>query len=218
MKKALIFCHTKNVLYLPSNHFLGELFLEIENKYFPDEKFIHETVDICADLFPDSSIRSVHHVDDAWSEAFVYKHRGEYDVIFIPDCAGEWYSEVIEKLNFQVLQDIINRSMTLLTEYGILMVSKLVRQEIIEFIKSKYKNATLLHYDKYNMAYFIFTKTRGIQLLDNNANDAELIYDLITQGYMLEQIAEMIDPEKTELLFQIASKTDIQKQIASKTE
>ena len=160
--KALILCHPKNLKNDLSGHFLGKLFKQIQQSYFPNVPFEYHTIDIL-DIHDKQlgGLHTAHFTDDVWSNKFIQEHKNEYDIVFMPDCGGRWYTDVLENKNFITdIEDIINKTMMLVSDNGILYLSKFFDQHK-KHIEEKYKNATLKKYDAYNMPYFIFTKTKG---------------------------------------------------------
>ena len=78
----------------------------------------------------------------------------------MPDWDGRCFKDVLENKNFGAnIQDIINKTMMLVSDNGILYLSKILERHI-KYIEETYKNATLKKYDVYDMPYFIFTKTK----------------------------------------------------------
>ncbi len=199
--KALILCHSKNLKNNLSGHFLGKLFTQIQQTYFPNVQFEYHTIDIL-DIKNKQlgKLHTTHFIDDVWSDKFIRAHKNEYDIVFMPDCGGSWYKNVLENKDFSKnIQDIINKTMMLVSDNGILYLSKFFIQHQ-NYIEKTYKNATLKKYDDYNMSYFIFNKTKGVmeeKKTGPNPLVVAFINDLTSNGYTIEQIAEMLDPSTT---------------------
>jgi hypothetical protein len=74
-KHVLVYCHPKKIKE-PTDHFLYDEIIELSE---PGAKI--ETVDISG--LPN-------HKEDAFSASFISQHQDEYDLVFLPDCAGMW--------------------------------------------------------------------------------------------------------------------------------
>jgi hypothetical protein len=168
MSRALVLCHPKNLNDDLSGHFLGELFKQIQSEYSPDVSEYHtaDILDIRGEkLF--NELHTKHFIADVWSNDFIKSHKNEYDLVFMPDASGIWYTDVLENEHFEKnLEEIIDKTMALVSDQGILMLGKFFDQHQ-KFIISRYKNATLKKISDYNIPYFIFDKT---QLLEEKNN------------------------------------------------
>ena len=157
--KALILCHPKNLNDDLSGHFLGKLFKQIQNEYFPNDLFEYHTVDILDirnKLY--GNLHTTHFIADIWSDDFIKSHNHEYDIVFMPDCGGIWYTDVLENKYFEKnLEEIINKTMMLVANKGILYLSKFFDQHQ-KFIMNNYKNTKFKKNKEYNLPYFIFNK------------------------------------------------------------
>lgn len=204
--KALILCHPKNLENDLSGHFLGELFKQIQQSYFPDVLFEYHTIDIL-DIRDKrlGNLHTAHFTDDVWSDKFIKEHKNEYDIVFMPDCGGSWYKDVLENISFKEnIEDIINKTMMLVSDNGILYLSKFFEPHK-NYIEETYKNATLKKYDAYDMPYFIFTKTKGFseeKKTEPNSEVVAFINDLKSNGYTMDQIADMLNPSQLMVLFE----------------
>lgn len=164
MPQALVLCHPKNLNDDLSGHFLGELFEQIQSEYSPGV-FRYHTADILdirgKKLF--NELHTKHFIADVWSNDFIQSHKNEYDLVFMPDAGGAWYTDVLENEHFEKnLEEIIGKTMMLVSDGGVLMLSKFFDQHQ-KFIISRYKNATLKKFSDYNISYFIFHKTQSLE-------------------------------------------------------
>ena len=136
--KALIVCHPGKLETDLSGHFLGDLFKRIENQFFQEKTtFDYYTVDVRP--LPNTETRKNHFQADVWSEKFIGAHRKKYHMVFMPDCGGPWYTDVFEKgASFEgTLDKLIHKTLQLVSEDGILFVSKL-RDPHYKYLEKKY--------------------------------------------------------------------------------
>ena len=205
--KALIVCHPKNLNDDVTGHWLYNLIRQLKKKYFSGGDFKYHTVDIL-DIYNKTlnSVHTNHFIADVWSDAFIETHKGEYNLVFMPDAGGAWYTDVLSKPDFQAnMVKILDKTMMLVADNGILMLSKFYELHG-NYIKTVYKNATIHHFDEYHIDYFIFTNIKPItaaadgKLLDDS-DIKQFIIDLKNMGYTMEQISEMIDESQIHLLF-----------------
>ena len=90
--KVLVYCHPK-LIKTPKDHFhYADLIVNIPK---PINNLVIETVDIKP---------GGNYTANGFLPGFTSKHRGEYDLVFLPDCAGLWYTAqsngyIIEQLN-----------------------------------------------------------------------------------------------------------------------
>jgi hypothetical protein len=89
-RKALICCHTRN-----NYHWLADYFRLIEDYYFKTTDFSHFTVDIKSEetISEKNIVITKHYIGDAFGEKFISTHENKYNIIFMPDCGGEWFPE-----------------------------------------------------------------------------------------------------------------------------
>jgi hypothetical protein len=85
--KVLIYCHPHKVFWINNTlygHWMAPLMQQIILQMIEKktDNVIIKTVDI---------IKGGDFNEDAFHENFYKKHCNEYDLIFLPDCAGEWY-------------------------------------------------------------------------------------------------------------------------------
>ena len=217
--KALIVCHPRNLTENIDGHWLHILIKQLNEKYFSGNIIEYHTVDIL-DIWDKklNDVHTTHFIADVWSDNFIKSHTGMYDLVFMPDAGGAWYKDVLSQVNFQAsLVNIIDRTMMLVANNGILMLSKF-HQPHKDYIKTSYKKAELFYYDEYNIEYFIFTNTtfkKSTKLIgqiktpekentEKNIEDKytiQFISDLKNMGYRTEQISEMIQDSQMHLLF-----------------
>lgn len=108
VKKALILCHASPLNEDLSGHWLKPFIDNIQVDKFNNCPTTYETVDIRGIEYEQFSVPDrfgvqipkikkthiKHHVANAWSHKFVSKHKGEFDVIYMPDCSGIWWNSV----------------------------------------------------------------------------------------------------------------------------
>ena len=79
-RKVLVYCHPK-IIKTPEDHFAyADLIVNIPK---PINNLVIETVDIKP---------GGNYTANGFLPGFTSKHRGEYDLVFLPDCAGLWYT------------------------------------------------------------------------------------------------------------------------------
>lgn len=157
--KALILCHNRALGKDLSGHWSGELFIKIQEKYFPDITFAYDTVDLAALRTlkepPDLGDQK-HFKEDAWSSDFTSNHKHEYNIVFMPDCGGRWFTEVFNTSSELSLQKIIEETMELVAFDGILYVSKLTKH-LSDFIR---ENLIFLEHNQFmNEDYYVFLRS-----------------------------------------------------------
>ena len=217
--KALIVCHPRNLTENLSGHWLHNLIKQLNEKYFSGNIIEYHTVDIL-DIWDKklNDIHTTHFIADVWCDDFIKTHTGMYDLVFMPDAGGAWYTDVLSQIKFQAnMVNILDRTMMLVANNGIFMLGKFYTQQK-NYIKASYKKAELFHYDEYNIEYFIFPNTtfkKSTKLIgqiktpekentEKNIEDKytiQLISDLKNMGYNTEQISEMIQDSQMHLLF-----------------
>ena len=157
--KALILCHNRNLGKDLSGHWSGELFIKIQEKYFPNIIFTYDTVDLAAlrTLRESPDLGDQKHFQvDAWSSDFTSNHKHEYNIVFMPDCGGRWFTEVFNTSSEKSLQKIIEETMELVAFDGILYVSKLT-EHLSDFIR---ENLIFLEHNKFmNEDYYVFLRS-----------------------------------------------------------
>ena len=217
--KALIVCHPRNLTENLSGHWLHNLIKQLNEKYFSGNIIEYHTVDIL-DIWDKklNDIHTTHFIADVWGDNFIKSHTGMYDLVFMPDAGGAWYTDVLSQIKFQAnMVNILDRTMMLVANNGIFMLGKFYTQQK-NYIKASYKKAELFHYDEYNIEYFLFPNTtfkKSTKLIgqiespekENNEKNIEdkytiqLISDLKNMGYSTERISEMIQDSQMHLLF-----------------
>ena len=213
--KALIVCHPRNLTENISGHWLHNLIKQLNEKYFSGNIVEYHTVDIL-DIRDKklNDVHTTHFIADVWGDDFIKMHTGMYDLVFMPDAGGAWYTDVLKPENFQAnMVNILDRTMMLVANNGIFMLGKFYTQHK-NYIKASYKKAELFHYDEYNIEYFLFQNTtfkkstkKEENKKENNEKNIEdkytiqLISDLKNMGYCTEQISEMIQDSQMHLLF-----------------
>jgi hypothetical protein len=213
--KALVLCHPKNLEPDLTGHFLGDLFKQVHQKYFPNTPAEYHTVDIQnirynTDLKPP---HKSHFVADVWSDEFINAHKNEYDIVYMPDCGGRWFKDVLNIEDVSVmnknLQDILNKTMMLVSKKGILFLSKFWEPQK-KYIQSAYpKNATFEMYKSYKFGdypYVILTKTEEVNIEEKkeeefNQETIDFINMLKASGATLGEICDMLKPSQIEILF-----------------
>ena len=217
--KALIVCHPRNLTENIDGHWLHNLIKQLNEKYFSGNIIEYHTVDIL-DIRDKklNDIHTTHFIADVWGDNFIKSHTGMYDLVFMPDAGGAWYTDVLSQIKFQAnMVNILDRTMMLVANNGIFMLGKFYTQHK-NYIKTSYKKAELFYYDEYNIEYFIFTSTtfeKSTKLIgqiktpekentEKNIEDKytiQFIKDLKNMGYCTEQISEMIQDSQMHLLF-----------------
>lgn len=171
--KILIFCHTKNVtgdIENISNHWLSGLITELGKKLNIIGTPIIHTVDT-----NNTAIEKPTFNEDGFSDKFINEHIKEYDLVFIPDCGGEWYtlqnkyqnikrddgSNFIKLLsceeincNLSKLIDIILNTVKLVKPGGLILFSKFLYEEKC-IVKGK-------NFDKFSLAILYFLNEHGL--------------------------------------------------------
>lgn len=161
--KALVLCHARLLKNDLSGHWLQKLFLETQNKYFPNKHLDYETVDITNlyGMIDNTTIHKKHHIADVWSELFIQEHENEYNIVFMPDCTGIWDTEVVKSKDKDISKNlikIINKTLRLVSPNGILFISRF-NKRVKNTIQLHYENAILYTgTDKWKTKYFIIPK------------------------------------------------------------
>ena len=125
----LILCHPKIINIKDNkitNHWYSDIILEIFNKYNIDINLIKfDTVDI---------LNGGTIVDDCFSKSFQMKNLEKYDMIILPDCAGDWYhlQEAHDEKNFELLLIGI---MSMMKSNSAILIDK--------FIYNEFRNLTI---------------------------------------------------------------------------
>lgn len=139
--KALVYCHTRDVDYASRPHFMLDDMKHVMGDDFNRAYF--ETVDVMANdlAFPASSPT---YVADGFDDTFLSRHENEYDYVFIPDCAGVWWTAQMEGSSLVVgekLSDIVLSVSRIVKRRGTLFFSKIIggsdAQETTEIIISR---------------------------------------------------------------------------------
>jgi len=136
-KKILVYCHPI-AIKKRSNHWLynnGYFDKFMDSKY----KYIIETVDTQSKNGDNPT-----HLADGFSEKFITSHKYEYDIVFVPDCGGDWYNIQIKNIPIDnkknELYTLITAVLVLLTTAGIAVFSKFISpsaQEMFNYLNTK---------------------------------------------------------------------------------
>ena len=126
--RALILCHNRLLGHDLSFHWSGKLFIRIQEKYFPNITFAYDTVDLaalCTDgEYPDLSNQQTFENNNQSSD-FTTNHKHKYNIVFMSDFNKRWLPEVFSKSSGILLHTILDKTMNLVADDGILYVSKL---------------------------------------------------------------------------------------------
>lgn len=90
-KKVLILCHNKLVTgtfdpLVLNNHWYGLDGIQLFTKLFAEYKLSGTPEFETVDILPGGTYK-----EDAFSDDFINKHLGDYDMVLVPDCAGPWW-------------------------------------------------------------------------------------------------------------------------------
>jgi deoxyribonuclease-4 len=167
--KILILCHCESVIIMNGKvkgHWLSNLIQKIQNMYCVYNKLINckfEYYTVDPVVHPIKCKDNPNHFkEDAWSDSFLSKHNKEYNIVFMPDCGGIWNVSAIRDDEYEdneknnKVKSIIEKSMSLVSDNGILMVSK-ISDIVIDYLYSIFNFTTHKEYE-FNIRYLIIKK------------------------------------------------------------
>ena len=128
----LVYCHPKIIdLDDEFSHFALETF----KYYISKDKNTKKDIKIYSvDILAGGSF-----VNDGFSDLFIEHNLNLFDMIFIPDCGGIWYIYQ-EDSNIESFLDIINNVKKMLTENGILYISKIINKKFYSILENTYNS------------------------------------------------------------------------------
>jgi hypothetical protein len=109
-------------------------------------------------MLPPSTYAYVHNIADGFNvdnmDSFINTHLDKYDMVFMPDCGGPWFTALQSVDPPAELANIINNVMKIIKKGGWLFIGKLIGNEIntLNRLKIKYgfKNLNIELYDYYS--------------------------------------------------------------------
>ncbi|MBI2711450.1 MAG: hypothetical protein HYX41_01115 [Bdellovibrio sp.] len=120
----MVYCHPKPVLLNdPHSHFQVDLF----NQYLKSRQ-IHPTHTVSLDMAEGGTF-----VGDGFDPEFVYQNRGLYEVVFLPDCGGKWYTLQNER-DTHGLVELIKTVARIVKPHGHLMLGKIIDEASLDTI------------------------------------------------------------------------------------
>lgn len=122
MFKVLILCHNKTPI---ENHWYYPIFSQLV-----PENSVYETIDI----LPGGTYQ-----DDCFSEEFINRHIGYYDIIISPDSGGPWYTFQINR-DYDQFSDLLEKISTMLKYECIILFDKFIYSEFKELTIEKMSN------------------------------------------------------------------------------
>ena len=128
----LVFCH-RNLITLSSGKYSGhwnlECFLDtidlfIRNTYGGSydpraHNLIFQTIDVKS---------GGNYVDDGFSLSFCQRFQGQFDLVYLPDCGGQWY-HLQEAHNYEEFRHLLNNVLLLINSHGVIWTSKFIYPE-----------------------------------------------------------------------------------------
>lgn len=203
MRNSLILCHTGSF----EDHFLKNVFLNIERKYFI-ENFTRYTLDILpSKIFKqDSYVKNRYYQADAWSESFISKHENEFDIVFAPDCAGIWFSlQDTNTLDKKAIKNMMEKMLRLVSYDGYLIYGKVLNKNFGLYIQELYPTNTID--SEYGTLYSIKKEKMEYEdfCIDANKNFDLSIIQNISDPKALKYIVDNYDipSNKTKLFFRL---------------
>lgn len=125
---VLVFCHPK-LINLDGGHWNLDCFIKTidvfinntyGNQYDPSQhNVIFKTVDIK---------RGGNYVGDGFSRDFCTKYQGQFDIVYLPDCGGQWF-QLQEDGNYEQFIELLNNITLLINSNGIIWLSKFIYPE-----------------------------------------------------------------------------------------
>ena len=118
----IVYCHNKSIKQ-PDDHFMYDIFNSIANNTI--DKYILKTVDIIGT--PDI-------LRDGFSIEFCKEFEDKIDILFLPDCGGEWYL-LMETGEPSKIYELIKQLMIMVKKTGTAYFSKLfIAESVIDSI------------------------------------------------------------------------------------
>lgn len=138
--RILIYCHEDIITYRKENKEGDKLWSHDQKGAYKCSNIVEKIIDMNG--WGDSNI----HIDtidiisggtfkeDGFSDTFIDKHVGEYNLVYLPDCAGDWYRlQTDAQKDFETLLLIILSISRLVKKEGILVLSKFTENVLEAF-------------------------------------------------------------------------------------
>lgn len=126
---ALVYCHTRPVRGEEAPHWQYEhVFVPVTQERFGDREVKWDTVDPLDATWNKATFKV-----DGFADKFLNEHSAEYDIVFLPDCGGTWWSA--QKSSASEFAGVVRRVMRVLKPGGFLYGGKwvnLTREQIEE--------------------------------------------------------------------------------------
>lgn len=128
---VLILCHPKIIKIKNDkiiNHWYNDIILTVLNKYNIDINLLNfETVDV---------LSGGNFKNDCFSEEFQMANHKKYDMIIMPDCAGNWF-KFQQEHNEEKFRSLLLGVITMLKDNSLILIDKLIYPEfkiLTEFV------------------------------------------------------------------------------------
>jgi len=131
---VLVFCHPRKATQSTEWHWNAECFVETIDIYcmntfsVPYDPQIHNVIFETIDVRSGGDI-----VDDGFSRSFCEAHRGQYDIVYLPDCGGQWYLTQ-QHHQYKEFVDLLENVILLIKENGVIWASKFIRPEFKQIV------------------------------------------------------------------------------------
>lgn len=128
-RKMLVYCHP-HPIKKAGDHFLWNFFSETVAK---EGKKMSDFAISSMDILPGGTIQA-----DGFSDDFVQKHLNEYNLVFVPDCGGNWIKYQDPILNLNGIYDLISTVLKVVKPQGKLILSKFVAPNLAKLVAAKF--------------------------------------------------------------------------------
>ena len=140
--RMLIYCHDDTITYRKENKEGDKLWSHEQGGAYKCSIIVERIIDMngwgdsnihidTIDILPGGTFK-----EDGFSDTFIDKHVGKYDLVYLPDCAGDWYKLQTEgRKDFDTLLLIILSISRLVKKEGILVLSKFTEYVLEAFHK-----------------------------------------------------------------------------------
>lgn len=133
-KKMLVYCHPR-IIQKRGDHFLWDFFTEtVEKNGSKINNFKISSVDV----LPGGTWQG-----DAFSADFAKNHKDEFDLVFVPDCGGNWFHYQDPVLNLNGIYDLVSAALSIVKPGGKLLVSKFIAPNLANLIAAKFNGKVL---------------------------------------------------------------------------
>lgn len=151
--KMVVYCHRKRDYHFATNimnKILNEngygdlnnilkMYLDIEpHSYIPEGPYSY---------IPEGLPYGPHIIADGFSDTFINNHLNMFDIVALPDCAGDWYTYVGKEPNIEKILELIIRVLKIVKDDGIIFFSKLLEMPVEDIISRLFlKNVHINYY------------------------------------------------------------------------